>query len=325
MPDTKPTGRPSGAPEAAAAPGGGYPLERLDERRLARGYRGPVFLWDIDKTYLDTRFSRLKDILSIAVEFAIDKRAFPGTVELLRGIRRGRSGRDLHPIYFVSASPRQMMRVLAKKMTLDGVEYDGITLKDVGALARQRRLAEIRNQVAFKLCALLAQRRSGPARPREFLFGDDAESDAEIYSLYARIASGEARGEKLRAELAGLATPERGIEAVLATANGLPAAQAVERIYIHLVRGTAPSSYGRFGDRLLACPTPLTMALDLHAAGLVAIDTVADVARALRAAGHTEATLLEEGRALGRRTGGRIGKTVARAITGARDASRRTR
>src|SRR5512137_2840607 len=106
-----------------------YPLERLNERELPRSYRGPVFLWDIDKTYLDTRFSKLKDLLSTALEFAIDKQALPGTVELLRGIRQGRSGRELQPLYFISASPRQMLRVLAKKMTIDGVAYDGITLK----------------------------------------------------------------------------------------------------------------------------------------------------------------------------------------------------
>src|SRR5690606_38035670 len=117
-----------------------YPcLERTNHRRLEE-HAGDILIWDIDKTYLDTRFSSLRGLLSIPLELAIDKRALPGTVPLLRALRRGPGEKSaLVPLYFISGSPVQLRSVIEEKMTLDGVGFDGITFKDQFALLKKGR------------------------------------------------------------------------------------------------------------------------------------------------------------------------------------------
>ena len=108
-----------------------YPLSQDEQREYVNGFDGDVFVWDIDKTYLDTHFSSMKGMARIPVEFAIDKRAIPGMPEVLRGLRRGPGpGFACAPLYFVSASPPQIRGVVQRKMLMDGVEYDGIIFKD---------------------------------------------------------------------------------------------------------------------------------------------------------------------------------------------------
>ena len=51
-------------------------------------------------------------------------------------------------------------------MTIDGVEFDGITFKDQLALAKQRNFAAIRKQVGYKLTALLLYRAEVPNAAR---------------------------------------------------------------------------------------------------------------------------------------------------------------
>ena len=155
-----------------------YPLSIEDQRSYPEGFDGRVFVWDIDKTYLETHFSSLKGMARIPVEFAIDKKAIAGMPEILRGLRRG-PGEDYAcaPLYFVSASPPQMRRVIERKMLMDGVEYDGIILKDWLKTLRRLRPGRLREQAGFKVCALLAGRQNRP-RSTEYLFGDDVESDA---------------------------------------------------------------------------------------------------------------------------------------------------
>ena len=164
-----------------------YPLRIHDQRTLPDGYDGPVFVWDIDKTYLATRFSSLQGLSRIPLEFAVDKQAIPAMPEVLRGIRRGPGpGYGCVPLYFVTASPPQLRGVLEHKMILDGVEFDGITFKDWWRIMKQGRPGRFLDQVGFKVCALLEGRRRRPLAT-EYLFGDDAESDADAFALYASL------------------------------------------------------------------------------------------------------------------------------------------
>ncbi|HQF25177.1 MAG TPA: hypothetical protein PL065_17065, partial [Polyangiaceae bacterium] len=155
-----------------------YPLSVVDDRIFSLDYDGPVFIWDIDKTYLATRFSQPKYMARIPIEFAVDKQAIAGMPEVLRGIRRGTTAAfACAPLYFVSASPPQLRAVITRKMLLDGVEYDGITFKDWAKTIMQRRPGRLKEQVGFKICALLEGRRRRPMAS-EYLFGDDVEKDA---------------------------------------------------------------------------------------------------------------------------------------------------
>ena len=266
-------------------PPGRYPLSVLDERTLPEGYAGTVSVWDIDRTYLATRFSSLRHLLRIPLEFAVDKRAIPGMPEVLRALRRGPGPRfAAAPIYFVSASPPELRPVIVRKMLLDGVEYDGITCKDWLATLRGLRPGRLREQVGFKLCALLEGRRRRPAA-RELLFGDDVEKDAQSYWLYARLISGElCHGDADSAlEAAGVGAADRAC--VLAMRAELPATLgAVERAFIYLDRGTSPAELAPFAPLVVAVRDALQLALALRELGLVDERAARETARALAGA-----------------------------------------
>src|ERR1700758_3511479 len=83
-----------------------------------------------------------------------------------------------------------MRSVLTKKMRLDGVEFDEFILKPNLRNMLTGRFRAMREQVGYKLPALLAGRAGLPAETPESCFGDDAESDGFIYSLYADIIAG---------------------------------------------------------------------------------------------------------------------------------------
>src|SRR5438128_7913597 len=138
-----------------------------------------VYRWDLDKTYLKTEFDSLKDLLRSAFEGAEAKQAVPGAAALLRELRAGGAAR----ICFISGSPKQMRRVLTKKLRLDGVEFDEFILKPNLRNMLMGRFRAMREQVGYKLPALLAGRSGLPAEVREPCFGHDADADGFIYSL----------------------------------------------------------------------------------------------------------------------------------------------
>jgi hypothetical protein len=260
-----------------------YPLFIDDQRSLPDDYAGDVFVWDVDKTYLSTPFSSLRGLLRIPIEFAVDKRAIPGMPEILRGLRHGPGERySCVPLYFLSASPKVLRRVLERKMLLDGVEYDGLILKDWTRAVLDGRPGRLQEQVGFKLCALLTARRSRPTAV-EYLFGDDTEQDAEAFHLYAQMLSGELRGEQADRAMvqAEVAADDRAcVHALLAT---LPTAHGkVGRAYIHLERRTPPSFFSRFGDLVVPVKGAIQLALTLFSSGLIRADTVTLAATAAR-------------------------------------------
>src|SRR4051812_27802840 len=75
-----------------------------------------IFVWDIDKTYLDTSFESIKGLFRTAFEKAFQKRNIPGTSALVRALTTVTSDTISNdstkpfPIYFISASPPQMER-----------------------------------------------------------------------------------------------------------------------------------------------------------------------------------------------------------------------
>ncbi len=229
-----------------------------------------VFVWDIDKTYLDTRFSSLRGLLAIPFELAVDKHAVAGTVPLLRALRTGPepSAPRFSPLYFVSGSPAHLRGVVEKKMTLDGVQFDGITFKDQLGLLLAGRPQAIAEQVGYKLGALLLLRSQLPARVRFCLFGDDVEKDMQAFLLFGAVCAG-LRGAALRQELrrAGAHWPE--VDAVVEAAAALvPESDPVERVFIHSVKGRL---LGRadLDERVCVCRSFLQSALVLRQLGKI--------------------------------------------------------
>lgn len=225
-------------PVASSAPFATF-LDRSDDRVLPAGFEGDVFVWDIDKTYLDTHFSSVRGLLGIPFELAIDKQAVPGAAPLLRGLRHGPGEESaLAPVYFISGSPLQMRKTVERKMTLDGVQFDGITFKDQLGLLLAGRPRGISEQVGYKLKALLLLRRGHPAGARYTLFGDDVEQDLDSFLLFGEVCAG-LRGVALRKRLEARRVHPRDIDEAVALASGLPpgALDPVVNVFIREVRG----------------------------------------------------------------------------------------
>jgi len=265
-----------------------YPLQVDDQRTLPDGYAGPVFIWDIDKTYLSTHFSSLQGLSRIPLEFAVDKQAIAGMPEVLRGIRRGPGpGSGCVPLYFVTASPPQRRGTLEHKMILDGGEFDGITFKNCLQIMKKGRPKRLLDQVGFKVCALLEGRQRRPLAT-EYLFGDDAESDADAFSLYAgllheQMSYGEARN---RMEDAGMRKDNQGC--ALALLDRLPEKRGkVKKIFIHLEKRTPPEQFDRFGPLVVPVRGGFQLCLALFALGLVDEATVSQCRDATFPEGET--------------------------------------
>jgi hypothetical protein len=261
-----------------------YPLSMDDQRTYPESFDGNVFVWDIDKTYLQTHFSSLKGMARIPVEFAIDKKAIAGMPEILRGLRRG-PGEDFAcaPLYFVSASPPQMRRVIERKMLMDGVEYDGIVLKDWLKTLRQLRPGRLREQAGFKICALLSGRLNRP-RSVEYLFGDDVESDAEAFFVYARLLSGELTAGEAETRMlkAGIKRDDRRCIRALLDRLG-PDRGRVERAFIHLEHNTPPERFASFAPEVVPVKGAVQLSLSLYALDLLDAETVRRVVASVKA------------------------------------------
>ncbi|MEM7433861.1 MAG: phosphatase domain-containing protein [Myxococcota bacterium] len=207
-----------------------------------------VYRWDLDKTYLRTEFDTLRDLVRTAFEPASRKRAYPGASTLLREIR----GTEPAAIYILSGSPEQMRSVLEAKLRLDGIRWDGFTLKPSLRNLVRGRFRFLRDQLSYKLTALLRSRTNVDPTTDEVLFGDDAEGDAFIYSLYADIAAGRVSREVLMEVAEEAHVYPDDIPQIVRIAARVPRRDAVRRIFIHLERVSSTAGFEDFGLRV--CP-----------------------------------------------------------------------
>jgi len=234
-----------------------------------------VYRWDLDKTYLRTEFDSLKDLLRSAFENAEEKQSVPGAAALLRELRAAGGAR----ICFISGSPRQMRRVLTKKLKLDGVEFDEFILKPNLRNMLTGRFRAMREQVGYKLPALLAGRAGLPPETRETCFGDDAESDCFIYSLYADVIAGRVPRPLLEEILYRANVYEDDAQRAVSLADSLPAAgDAVGRIFIHLDRRSPVARFERYGARVVPIYNYFQAALVLAEDGQLGAPQVVRVA-----------------------------------------------
>lgn len=247
-----------------------YPLRVFDARSLGDAYIGPVHIWDIDKTYLSTSFSSARGMLRIPVEFAIDKRAIAGMPQILQALRYGPGPRyEAIPLYFISASPPQLKRVVEHKMMLDGVEHDGLTFKDWTGVLQSWHPARLRLQVGFKLAALLDGRVRRP-RATEYLYGDDVEHDATAFSLYARLLAERPAWPTARQWLARAGVRPYDQKPIRALLDAIPPlAGEVGRIFIHLEAGSDPAHVAAAGPLVTPIRGSVQLAIALHGDGLI--------------------------------------------------------
>jgi len=236
-----------------------------------------VYRWDLDKTYLQTDFDSVRGLLRTAMEPPEAKRNVPGSAALMRALSTG-CGRKPSRVVIISGSPTQMREVLEKKLKLDGVRYDTLTLKDNLGNLRRGRFRAIRGQFGYKLPCLLKDRAGLDTGVIEALFGDDAEVDALVYSVYADIVAGRLtrRAVTKIMEAAGGYTDQ--IAEVLGLMDGLSHAEAVSHVFIHLDRGVPPASFAPLGSRVIPIHSWFQAALVLRGAGRIDAAGVATVA-----------------------------------------------
>jgi hypothetical protein len=206
-----------------------------------------VFRWDLDKTYLRTEFDTARDLLKSAFETARDKTAYPGATALLRALRQS----DEHRICIVSGSPSQMRKVLVAKLALDGITFDEFVLKNNLRNVLRGRFRALRSQVPYKLTALLESRTHVLHTPPETLFGDDAEADAIVYSLYADILADRVSRDELRRILEAARAYDDELERALNLFKRVRRRDAVQRILIHLDRRSPTARFEQLGRRVV--------------------------------------------------------------------------
>jgi hypothetical protein len=238
--------------------------------------------WDLDKTYLKSEFETLRDMVRIPFQKAEDKIAAPGVGALMRGLRESALSRgDAMRVYFISASPPQIGRAIRRKLELDGIVYDGIVFKNQLQHLMRGKFRHLREQVGFKLTELLTARRAEAPAVREYLFGDDWESDPLIYSLYADVVAGRVDPAELSEILRAVRVDPPLIEQARALAAAIEPADAVARIFINLERRTPPAQLRAYGERLVPAFNYLQTAACLYDEGVLSDAAIVQVARSL--------------------------------------------
>jgi len=211
-----------------------------------------VTRWDLDKTYLRSDFSDLGDLWRSLLERPDQKRAVPGAATLLRLLGAGPVR-----VHVLSGSPRQMRSAIMKRFAMDGVRVDQLTLKPNASNLLRLRLRALKDQLGYKLSALLQARaleleEFGEPLP-EVLVGDDSEADAFVYSLYADVCSGHVDLQLLERVLSAGDTYGDVMDRTLASARVVAARGpgAPIHILVHLERQSPPSRFAGFGPRLV--------------------------------------------------------------------------
>lgn len=240
-----------------------------------------VFIWDLDKTYLDTRIDSLGGIVTAAIERAFSKKNIPGTDTLLRTLSQERidaGASALFPIYFITASPPQMEERISEKFSFDNIRPLGCFYKDNLKNLRPGRFGRLTKHVGYKLQALMQLRvRLGP-QVRQICFGDDSESDAIIYNLYSDICARRLSTGEIRTVLSKLFVTGEQVDTIMSLQAQIPSMDPVARVYINLATDTDPEYYFKFGRRTLATYNTFQLAIDLFQNRRLTLDGVFAVA-----------------------------------------------
>lgn len=237
-----------------------------------------VFVWDLDKTYLDTDFDGFGKMLKIVFEKAVKKLNVPGTDQLVRSLAKCNNP---FPIFFISASPPQMQEKIYEKWMHDRISPYGFYSKDNLKNLRIGRWARLTNHIGFKIQALMELRLLISKDTKMICWGDDSESDATIYSLFSDICSHKLTDKETIGLLKEFNVPGDQIKLILELRDQRDHFDPVHRVYINLAVDTDPEYYRKYGRRLMAVENSFEVALDLFQRGFLDLEGVKDVAKSL--------------------------------------------
>ena len=225
-----------------------------------------IYVWDLDKTYLDSSIDSLSGLFQTILEKAMNKKNIPATDVLLQVLARYRAekkGQTFFPIYFITASPPQMEERILEKLEFDKINPLGCFFKDNLKNIRPGRFWRLTKQIGYKLQALMQLRLRLHPQVRQIFWGDDSESDVVIYNLYSDICARRISAHEIRAVLEKLYVSGEQVDLILQLQAQVPESDPVEKIYINLATDTDADYYLKFGRRTMATDNTFQVALDL--------------------------------------------------------------
>ena len=243
-----------------------------------------IYIWDLDKTYLDTKLESLRGLFKVFMEKPNKKKNIPGTSELVRCLQDSYQQRyesEEFPIFFITASPPQMEVNIIEKLNLDGIHPMGLFCKDNLKNLHPRRLWKLSKQVGYKLQALLEMRVDLFSEVKQTLWGDDSESDVIIYNLYSDICSRRISNRDVEKILKYFQVSQEQIRTLINIQERIPIHDPVEKIYINLAEDTDADYYLKFGRRVLPTFNSFQTSLDLFQDKKLGLRHVVNIARDL--------------------------------------------
>ena len=225
-----------------------------------------IYIWDLDKTYLDTSIDSFTGLMHTIFEKAFTKKNVPGTPDIIRSLARYRKKhfdeKDFL-LFFVSASPPQMETKVYEKFVLDEIQPIGMFYKDNLKNLSPKKFLFLKKQIGYKVQSLLQLRTRLSKNAHMICFGDDSESDATIYNLFSDICARRQTESQLTLLLEDLGVNYAQIDEILRLQSIIPIQDPVEKIYINLATDTDPEYYLKYGRRTLPTYNSFQVALDL--------------------------------------------------------------
>ncbi len=226
-----------------------------------------IYVWDLDKTYLDTHWQSVRDIFRASFADNYHRNNVPGTATLVNSLKQcweQKNGQQKpFPIFFITASPPQMEKKIREKLLADEILPLGIFFKDNLRNLWPGRFWKLRQHVGYKVTALMYLRTLLKKEISQVLWGDDSETDAVIYSLYSDICSRRLQGDECEKVLKSFQVSPEQVQRIFATQAQIEAMDPVEKIYINLAVDTDPEYYMKFGRRMLPSYNSMQTSLDL--------------------------------------------------------------
>lgn len=202
---------------------------------------------DIDDTVVWTNVAnKLKMLLMLSRSSAHTRKPFKGVAAFYQALRKGASGDEGNPIFYVSSSPWNLYTPLVDFMQMQGIPKGPVFLKDFG----DHTLFASRDHHTHKLASIEQILQSFPDL-QFILIGDSGEQDPEIYSRVVEMYPGRVRViyirnmnpdpsrieaiDKLIDDVRGsgaqlVLAPDSEFAATHAAAEGLISSSAVDRV-----------------------------------------------------------------------------------------------
>jgi hypothetical protein len=174
-----------------------------------------------------------------------------------------------------------MGATLRSKMEFDGIEHEGLILKDQLRHVRSGEFKKLKEQLGYKLGALLSLWYFLPKTSRLVLFGDDSESDAIVFTVFSLVTSGQINGKALYTFLLDLGVYRQEAIRVswLSRQFEKNPSNPILAAFINLDLNLAPTVFGSYAPFFYATENTLQAAAVAFENGMIRMKAVVSIAR----------------------------------------------